>query len=187
MLEYKRYSYSSWTDGDQYLTIERTWNDSGFWKFNLILDVPVNVYSARFTFGIDLPCLQYIERDGYEIWINYSANATEDYSVMFNWSDIASIPNIVISKGRTNDMFWFRFRRDNIPSGHYEFDPTFGSTDETPLADLGGDWVRGLVASPASDGTADSISMYISTSAHDSWVNGEEVKGICIGSLIILK
>jgi len=178
MLEYKRYSYSSWTDGDQYLTIERTWNDSGFWKFNLILDVPVNVYSARFTFGIDLPCLQYIERDGYEIWINYSANATEDYSVMFNWSDIASIPNIVISKGRTNDMFWFRFRRDNIPSGHYEFDPTFGSTDETPLADLGGDWVRGLVASPASDGTADSISMYISTSAHDSWVNGEEVKGI---------
>jgi len=126
MLEYKRYSYSSWTDGLDYLTIERTWNETGFWKFNLILDVPVDIYSARFTFGIDLQCLQYVEREGYEVWINYTANATEAYSVMFNWSDIASIPGLVITKGTYNDMFWFRFRRDNIPAGHYEFDPRFG-------------------------------------------------------------
>lgn len=128
MLEYKRYSYSSWTDGSQYLTIERTWHDSGFWKFNLILDVPVYVYSVRFTFGVDLPVLDYVERSGYEVWVNYTANATETYSVMFNWSDIASIPNLVITKGVQDGMFWFRFRRDNVPAGHYEFDPIFGST-----------------------------------------------------------
>lgn len=128
MLEYKRYSYSEWTDGLDYLTIDRSWNESGYWKFNLILDVPVDIYSARFTFGVDLPALDYVERSGTEVWINYSANATEIYSVMFNWSDIASIPGLVITKGVKDNMFWFRFRRDNIPSGHYEFDPTFGYT-----------------------------------------------------------
>ena len=118
MLEYKRYEYSSWTDGTEYLTIERTWNDTGFWKFNLILDVPVHVYSARFMFGVDLPVLDYIERDGYEVWINYTANATEQYSVMFNWSDIASIPGLVITKGVQDGMYGFSFRRDDINPGH---------------------------------------------------------------------
>ncbi|GAH06120.1 unnamed protein product, partial [marine sediment metagenome] len=99
MLEYKRYDYSEWMDDSDYLTIERSWNDTGYWKFNLILDVPVDIYSARFTFGIDISCLQYVERSGHEIWLNYTANITETYSVMFNWSDIASIPNLVITKG----------------------------------------------------------------------------------------
>lgn len=130
MLEYKRYESSSWTDGLDYLTIERSWNDAGFWKFNLILDVPVDIYSARFTFGIDIPALDYIERDGYEVWINYTANATEIYSVLFNWSDIAGIPGVVITKGILGDLFWFRFRRDNIPVGRYEFDPFFGDNSE---------------------------------------------------------
>lgn len=136
MLEYKRYESSEWTDGLDYLTIERTWNESGFWKFNLILDVPVDIYSARFTFGIDLPCLQYVERSGYEVWINYTANATETYSCMFNWSDIASIPGLVITKGIQDGIFWFRFRRDDIPAGHYEFDPVFGNTG-TDVASFG--------------------------------------------------
>ena len=61
LLEYKRYSDSEWTDGSAFLDIERTWNDSGFWKFNLVLDVPVNVYSARFTFACDLPVLDYVK------------------------------------------------------------------------------------------------------------------------------
>jgi len=162
MLEYKRYSYNDWTDGLDYLTIERTWNDTGFWKFNLILDVPVDIYSARFTFGIDLPCLQYVEHEGYEVWVNYTANATETYSVMFNWSDIASIPGLIITKGRIDDMFWFRFRRDDIPAGHYEFDPTFGHNVE------GGDWVgfndRQLATwgtATGGNGTADNISAYL--------------------------
>lgn len=174
MLEYKRYEYSEWTDGLDYLTIERTWNDTGFWKFNLILDVPVNIYSARFTFGIDLPCLQYVEREGYEVWINYTANATEIYSCMFNWSDIANIPGIIITKGKTDDMFWFRFRRDDIPAGHYEFDPTFGDTDTDATINMPSYYCRGLQASPATDGTATSITFSISSGGS----SGEKVKGV---------
>lgn len=127
MMEYKQYESSDWTEAPpQYWGFERTWNDTGFWKFNLILDVPVDIYSARFTFGIDLPCLQYVERNGYEVWVNYTANATETYSCMFNWSDMANIPGVIFTHGKTDEMFWFRFRRDNIPAGHYEFDPYFG-------------------------------------------------------------
>lgn len=163
ILEYKRYSYSDWTDGSDYLTIERTWNDSGFWKFNLILDVPVDIYSARFTFGVDLPCLQYVERSGHEVWINYTANETETYCCMFNWFDIAGIPGLVITKGVQDDIFWFRFRRDDIPAGHYEFDPTFGYTGETSSANLGilGDeYLRAVWATMgATGGKADNITI----------------------------
>jgi len=164
MLEYKRYSYSSWTDGNQYMTINRTWNDTGFWKFNLIFDVPVDVYSARFTFGCDLPVLQYVERSGYEVWINYTANATETYSCMFNWSDIASIPGLVITKDVQDNMFWFRFRRDNISAGYYEFDPIFGyNTKGATIINFEDDVVSGYFQMGATGGTGDNITVYVAT------------------------
>lgn len=128
MLEYKRYSYSLWADGSAYLSIDKEWNESGFWKFGLTFNVPVNVYLARFTFGCDIQALNYIEHSGTEIWLNYTANATETYSCCFNWSDIASIPGLVITKGRTGGLFWFRFQKENIPAGSYYFDPTWGYT-----------------------------------------------------------
>ena len=165
MLEYKLYDYSEWTDGSDYLTIDRTWNDTGFWKFNLILDVPVDIYSARFTFGIDLPCLDYVERSGHEVWVNYTANKTETYSCMFNWSDIASISNLTITKGRNDDMFWFRFRRDDISAGHYEFDPWFGNNtiggNNRNIEDVivGSRYTMGPIS-----GTADSITAHVSSS-----------------------
>lgn len=132
LLRYKLYSASEWTNGNQYLTIERTWDDEEkYWKFNLILDVPVLVYQAEFVFGIDLPVLEYIERDGYEVWINYTVPDTnETYHCMFDWSDIAQIPNLYFDKGTYDDMFYFRFGRYAIPAGHYEFDPLFGITTE---------------------------------------------------------
>ena len=128
ILEYKRYSYSTWNDGSSYLSIDKTWNNSGFWKFKLYLNVPVNIYSARFTFGIDINCLSYVEKSGTEIWVNYTANATEVYHCMFNYSDIINIPNLIITKGRTDSKIWFRFQIDTINAGNYVFDPTFGYT-----------------------------------------------------------
>ena len=171
-LEYKRYVTSSWMDGSNYLTIERTWNDSGFWKFNLILDVPVYIYSARFTFGIDLSCLQYVQRDGYKVWINYTANETEIYSCVFDWSDIATIPNIIITKGVTNDMFWFRFKKDSIPSGHYEFDPTFGSSVEHLSTNIPNNELMGTFDTvTGGDGTVDNITLKTG-----AWQSGEKIK-----------
>ena len=126
-LEYKRYLNSSWTDGSDYMTIEKTQiDDQGMWKFNLILDVPVRIESCRFTFGVDLPVLSYVEKVGeYQYLLNYS-----NYSCFFDWSDMASIPNIVFTHGIHEEMFWFRFSRSGgINSGIYEFDPWFGNQD----------------------------------------------------------
>lgn len=122
-LEYKLNENSSWTDGRQYLTIDKTFsNTTGTWKFNLILDVPVAVYSARFTFGVDVPVLEYIERSAqYQYYLNYSG-----YSAYFDWSDMATIPGIQFSHGIYQDKFYFRFERENIQPGRYEFDPWFG-------------------------------------------------------------
>jgi hypothetical protein len=128
-LEYKLTSSSSWTGGNQYMTIKKIWNDVlGGWKFNLILDVPVDIYAARFTFGCDLFVLDYVERDGWQVNLNYTIpNTDETYNVFFNWSDMANIPGIVFSKGMSDDMFWFRFSKSGgINAGVYEFDPWFG-------------------------------------------------------------
>jgi len=169
MLEYKRYSYSDWTDGNEYMTIEKTWNESlSGWKFNLILDAPVDVYSARFTFACDLPVLDYVERDGWQVNLNYTVpNTDEVYNCFFNWSDMADIPGIVFNKGKTDDLFWFRFRRDDIPSGHYEFDPVFGNEESATtyiaLVLSGGGVIIGTYASPDSSGTADNITFTLTS------------------------
>jgi len=128
-LEYKRYSYSPWRDGNQYMTIERTWNDTvSGWKFNLILDSPVDVYQARFTLGVDLPVLGYANRSGTEVYINYTVPGTDDvYRCFFNYSDLLGIPNLYFQKGVYNNKWYFRFGRYDIPAGHYEFDPTYGA------------------------------------------------------------
>ena len=104
-LEYKRYSYSSWTDGNQYLTIEKYFNESlNGYKFNLILDVPVSVYSARFTCAVNLNVLDYVERNGWSVNLTYFND-----SFFFDWSDMSSIPDIEFSKGILDNRFWFRF------------------------------------------------------------------------------
>jgi len=172
IIEYKRYSTSSWTNGNQYMTIEKSWNETlSGWKFNLILDVPVDVYSARFTFGCDLVVLDYVERDGWQVNINYTIpNTDEVYNVFFNWSDMANIPNIVFTKGVLDDVFWFRFRRDNIPSGHYEFDPTFGWDNSASNLLFMADsylpttyYLLGQTGTPESDGYAYNITVWFRT------------------------
>ena len=60
---YKRYETSNWQDGTQYLTLNRTWNDSGFWKIDIILDIPIDLYAVNVSFGCDLQVLQYVERE----------------------------------------------------------------------------------------------------------------------------
>ena len=129
ILEYKLNENSSWTDGNSFLTIEKTWiPEFGFWKFNIIIDNPLNrsIYSARFTFGVDLPVLDYVEKvDSYIYYLNYSG-----FSAFFDWSDMMGIPNIVFTHGIFENQFWFRFARDNIPAlYHGEFDPWFGNQD----------------------------------------------------------
>lgn len=154
-LEYKRYDYSDWTYGNQYLHIYNSFDEYfGFWKIKLVFDCPVHVYSARFTLAIDYLLLDSYDRDDYCTVLNYSG-----YSCFFNWSDLASIPGLSFSHGVQNDVFWFRFQKNNIPAGTYVFDPTFGF-DEVGAAQLEiEDRLIGYCGTPPSDGTTDNITV----------------------------
>lgn len=160
-LEYKRFSYSEWTDGNQYFGVQKTWNDDGYWKINLTLNAPVDIYSGRFTFACNLTVLDYINKSDYEIWLTLPADATNNYTVLFNWSDIAQIEGLEITKGILNNYFWFRFKKDNIPSGYYIFDPTFGYAS-IGLSNIDiEDQISGGYFQISEAGTGDSITAYL--------------------------
>ncbi len=161
-LEYKRYEWNDWTNGNQYLTVNRTWNETGFWKINLTFTAPVDVYEARFIFACNLSVLDYVEKDDYEVWLNYSFNATENISLMFNWSDLNQYQNLYYQKGVQNGKFYFLFGKQNIPAGEYVFDPSFGHTGAGGSYQATAYDIRGTVFTMgATGGTADNISVYI--------------------------
>jgi len=124
-LEYKRYSYSEWTNGNQYLTINKLWNETrqGY-KFTLTLNVPINIYSARFTFACNRTVLDYIDKTNYDVWLHYSIDNII-HTVSFNFSDMMNIQGLIFTHGVLNNNFWFRFQKNNINAGTYIFDPSF--------------------------------------------------------------
>lgn len=88
-------------------------------------------YSAsyRLTFGIDLDVKNYTYKSG--AW-NYTISY-QNYVVYFDWTDIMSIPGLIVTHGvmpvGDEQYFWFRIRRDNVPQGvNVVIDPTFGKT-----------------------------------------------------------
>jgi len=129
-LQYKRYMLDSWTNGNQYLGIQKTWNYSGYWKINLILDIPIDVYGVRFTFEVDLPVLNYVSESNYRVNINYTIpNTNEIYNIFYDYSDLMQIRGLQFTKGiNNNNMFYMIFEKYSVNSGHYEFDPTFGTS-----------------------------------------------------------
>jgi len=135
MLEYQ-VNNGSWRNGNQYLTIDKTWNEDGYWKINQTFDNPSHEYiNARFTIIVDAVVMDYVDNTGnYEYLLNYSvpnSPCNETFSCFFNFSDIAGIPGIVINHGVQDDKVYLRFRKDNVPYGVHTFDPTFGSYDES--------------------------------------------------------
>jgi len=125
----------TWVENNDYLTVGADWQDDGYWKINLTFTKPPSPeMDVRFTIGMNKVVLDYVERaDQYEYWINYTANNTEVYNCFFNWSDLMSIPGLVFNHGVTDSLFWFRFRKDDVPQNTeekvYVFDPIFGGQD----------------------------------------------------------
>ncbi|NIQ88017.1 MAG: hypothetical protein GWN93_02585, partial [Deltaproteobacteria bacterium] len=176
-LQYKRYEWNDWTNGNQYLTVNRTWNESGFWKINLTFTAPVDVYEARFIFACNLSVLQYVEKDDYEVWLNYSFNATENISIMFNWSDLTQYQNLYYQKGVQNGKFYFLFGKQNIHAGEYVFDPNFGYEGEGSDTCTGiEDRISGSPYTISEDGTAENISVYLMLNDWADIEGGETVK-----------
>jgi hypothetical protein len=134
-------------------------------KIGLIFDAS-ETGDYRLSFVIDARVRSHIynaSRNRYTL--NYTING-DDYLVYFDWSDIASIPNLQFSHGVTEiagiEVFWFRIRRDNVPQGaHLELDPTFGNEDIGSGHSMITDFIQAGKYEAPSSGTAQSISIYI--------------------------
>ena len=134
-LEYQ-VNNGSWQNGNEYLSIDKTWHDDGYWKINQTFNNPSHEYiNARFTIVVDAVVLNYVNISGdYCYYLNYSvpdSPCDETFCCFFNWSDIASIPGLIIHKGFQDGKFYLRFRKDDVPFGSHTFDPTFGYNIET--------------------------------------------------------
>ena len=145
--------------------------DTSRYKITLDFTAPYTA-NYRLTFVVDVRVKEYIEKVGqYQYEINYKVGEhngeDEIYTVLFDWSDIASIPGIVITHGVTEingkDCFWFRARRDSVNEGtHIILDPTFGNaagTNTGYIRAFNNNYMHGVWATPNSSGTVDSITV----------------------------
>jgi hypothetical protein len=114
-----------WYDGAQWVSVKsdlriiRDYPEPDRVKLTLTFDAS-HAGNHRLTFAIDQAVKQYVSRPAEYVYeLTY-----DNCSLVFDWSDAASISGIQFSHGVTGGMFWFRMRRDNVPLGaHVEIDP----------------------------------------------------------------
>lgn len=136
LLEY-RVDNGEWIEGNQFLNINKTWMYNGGWKINLEFNNPDNIHKidARFTIAITSELRNYFNKTSYgEYLLNYTNNDI-NYNMIFNWCDLLNISGLIFNHGIKNNMFWFRFRKDNVPFGLHIFDPSLTVEDEAYLED----------------------------------------------------
>lgn len=135
-----------WIDyTSDYLTIHRNRSvDNSSEKIALEFFVPEDDSHCRFTLACELEVLEYIDKSGdHEYTLTYPipGHSGLNYSVFFNWSDVYSIPGIIIKKGiktvEGKEYFYFLMRKQGVGSGTYIIDPTFGhTTGSNPSSNL---------------------------------------------------
>lgn len=120
----------SWVSRKSDLQIVRDYPEPNHVKITLVFDASENG-DYRLTFAIDRRVKKYVQKTS-----QYQYNLTYDgFSVVFDWSDVLTIPNLQISHGILNNKFWFRLRRDNVPQGaHVEIDPSIMGTSTADTA-----------------------------------------------------
>lgn len=107
-----------WLDGTTWrsalsdLTINITYLKPNHCKVSLVFDAS-RYADYRLTFAINRIARDYIERiDKFRYELTY-----DDVVITFDWSDCASINGLIFTHGMRDDAFWFRIRRNNVPSG----------------------------------------------------------------------
>ena len=138
ILQWRNIGETEWNDGNQYMTINKDWNDTlEGWKINFIFSKPYtqNNIDARFIFNCDLPVLNYIVReDRYTYFLNYTVpNTNETYHVYFNWSDLMQYDGLQLDKQIIDNQFYFTITRYDIPNtfvGDIVLDPVLGYDTE---------------------------------------------------------
>jgi len=166
---------SEWqgTNLNEWLNITRVRNETTNGSEKITLNVtnnhPTQSLYFRFTFGIDLRVKQFVNKSSnYEYELTYPANATENYTVFFNFSDVKPLiqSGLLLAKhGVTNKtgtpLYFFRLTqnmsRNPLPNGSwFEIDPRFGNQDiEATNWQSSDDALYTNYSSPASDGTVD--------------------------------
>ncbi|GAG91620.1 unnamed protein product, partial [marine sediment metagenome] len=128
----------------------------------------------RFTLVANRSVISHINKSvNYEYTLNLSANQTENYSLTYNYSDLAPYIQsgvITIKQGIWNDYFYQRIRTTKriAVNKTIVIDPYFGYLG-TGASIIKCDDIWGSMDAPASSGIADNISVYLRVTAgtHD--------------------
>jgi len=123
-----------WYDANELLDIGLNWVDiNSSYKVTLTLNTTLSPKELYYRF--DLACnkslKQYAEIDSYEWTLTVPANATENYTLFFNWSDIKDLVSsgkVTLNKGVKDNFFWFRIQTVNMiqPNKIFVIDPSYG-------------------------------------------------------------
>jgi hypothetical protein len=159
---------NSWMNASKYMNIIRSRSENNqFEKISIEFTAPLTT-DYRLTFVIDRPVIEFINRsDQYEYELTYTISENEEYSTFFNFSDIASIPGVIISHGIENmngvNTFRFSAQQNHIPQGtSVVLDPTFGNNATSTLKTAIEDYIKGGYFQMGSfSGIGDNITAYL--------------------------
>jgi len=125
------YDGSAWVNRDSCMQIIRTYPNETTCKISLNF-TSQEAGDYRFTFAIKERVRNYVEKlSKYQYELEY-----EGFSVIFDWSDIASIAGLEITHGIKDGLFWFRVKKAAIPANFdFVLDPSVvgTSTSTTPV------------------------------------------------------
>jgi len=127
------YDGSEWVNRDSCMQISWTIANETTIKITLNF-TSQEAGSYRFTFAIDDRVKNYVEKtEKYQYELTF-----RDVSIIFDWSDIASISGLTITHGVKDNYFWFRIRKDNIPANYsFVLDPSVVGTGSDVSATRG--------------------------------------------------
>lgn len=145
-----------WYDANSLLDVGLNWVDTNL-SYKVTLTLNTTLAPKELFYRFDLACnrslKQYAEIDGYEWILTVPANATENYTLFFNWSDIKDLVSsgkVTLDKGVKDNFFWFRIQSVNkIPVGTvFVIDPSYGVIADSAIDSFEWDAQEGWVLAP---------------------------------------
>ena len=123
-----------WVDVSNHLNVvHNKSSDNQFEKISLEFKAPKTT-DYKVTFLIDTPLKRFVNNSNqFDYELVYQVEDDEEYTTHFNFSDMASIPGVILNHGVNNnngsDIFWFSAQKNNVLAGtNVVLDPTFGNT-----------------------------------------------------------
>lgn len=180
-----------WYDANELLTINLDWDKTNASaKVTIILNTtgaPTDLY-YRFELGCNFSLKSYINKsENHEYILTLQANATEDYQIYFNFSDVLPLiqqGKITIKHGVKNvsgqEYIGFRAQTVNkiAPNKYFEIDPWFGFQGSGASTEMEPNEYFCTKGTPTTGGTVDNITAYLPS----GWTSGEKIKGVLYDS-----